>query len=92
VYRTLRCYLSGAGDDWEAICLDLDIAVQGRSSEEAQASLAKCIRMYLERTSELPSDEQPGFLYRSVPLAARIRLTIEGAIRKHRQYLVSTPL
>jgi hypothetical protein len=92
MHRTLRCYLFGAGDDWEAICLDLDIAVQGRSSEEAQASLAKGIRMYPERTSELPADEQPGLLYRSVPLAARIRLMIEGVIRKHRQYLVSTPL
>jgi hypothetical protein len=74
----LHCYASGTDGDWEAICLDLDIAVQGHSFEEVQDSLGKAIRLHLERVSELPAEEQPGLLYRPVPLTARIRFAIEA--------------
>ena len=76
--RTLHCYASGTDGDWEAICLDLDIAVQGHSFEEAQTSLGKAIRMHLERVSELPAEEQAGLLYRPVPLTERIRFALEA--------------
>jgi len=75
---TLHCYASGTDGDWEAICLDLDIAVQGRSFEEAQESLGKTIQMHLERVAELPAEEQAGLLYRPVPLTARIQFAIEA--------------
>ena len=32
--RMVRCYAKGHTGDWEAICLDLDIAVQGESFED----------------------------------------------------------
>ena len=47
-HRSLRCYAEGRDGDWEAICLDLDIAVQGSSFEEVFRSLQEAISLYLE--------------------------------------------
>ncbi len=33
--KVLRCYAEGRNGEWEAICLDLDIAVQEKSFEDA---------------------------------------------------------
>ena len=49
----LQCIAAGHGDKWEAICLDLDLAVQGHSFEEGQ-SLGVAIEMYVERATEAP--------------------------------------
>lgn len=76
--RTLHCYASGTDGEWEAICLDLDIAVQGRSFEEVKESLGKAIQMHLERVSELPVEERARLLYRPVPLMTRIGFAIEA--------------
>ena len=69
-----RCYAYGRGQDWEAICVDLDIAVFGSSVEEVKASLDTCIQMYLERVFELPPAEQRPFLTRKAPWHVRTRL------------------
>jgi predicted RNase H-like HicB family nuclease len=71
--RNLRCYAEGRDGDWEAICLDLDIAVQGRSFEEVFSSLQKAISLYFESVNDLPSHEQPSLLSRRVPLSIRFK-------------------
>lgn len=76
--RTLHCYASGREGQWEGICLDLDIAVQGGSFEEVRESLAKAITMHLERVSELPVEERTELLYRPVPLLVRLRYALEA--------------
>ena len=43
-----QCYAQEGDQDWEAICVDLDIAVSSRSFEEVRGSLGTGIRMYLE--------------------------------------------
>lgn len=68
-----RCYAEGRPGDWEAICLDLDIAVQGHSLPEVFDSLEKAVTMYLEEVAKLPEAEQAALLDRRAPLSCRLR-------------------
>lgn len=77
--RTLHCYAEGRNGDWEAICLDLDIAVQGRSFEEVFASLQDAIALYIESVADLPESERRRLLHRAVPLATRLKLLWQSA-------------
>ena len=71
--RTLHCYAEGRDGDWEAICLDLDIAVQGPSFEDVSASLREAITLYLEAVGDLEPQERRALLDRSAPLRVRLR-------------------
>jgi hypothetical protein len=70
--RTLHCYAEGRDGDWEAICLDLDIAVQGRSFDEVFHSLSKAVALHLETVASLPVEEQKHLLHRPAPLSVRL--------------------
>ena len=50
--RVLRCYAEGRDGAWEAICLDLDIAVQENSFEGAFHALNEAIALHLDRNIE----------------------------------------
>lgn len=76
--RALYCYASGHEGAWEAICLDLDIAVQGRSFEEVSSLLREAIAFYLQTVSELPEDERSAFLNRPVPFRTRLSFAVES--------------
>lgn len=69
----LRCYAEGSDRGWEAICLDLDIAVQGSSFEEVYKSLDEAVTQYVEYVSELPEPDRERLLARKAPLADRLR-------------------
>ena len=69
----MHCYAEGRDGDWEAICLDLDIAVQGRSFEEVFGSLQEAIALYIETVAELPADQRPALVDRPVPLPVRLK-------------------
>jgi predicted RNase H-like HicB family nuclease len=71
--RTLHCYAEGRDGDWEAICLDLDIAVQGSSFDEVFRSLQQAISLYLETVTDLPPEERRALLHRSAPFAVRLK-------------------
>jgi predicted RNase H-like HicB family nuclease len=71
--KTLRCYAEGRDGDWEASCLDLDIAVQGGSFEEVFASLQEAISLYLETVADLPPNERTSLLDRPAPLNIRLK-------------------
>ncbi len=69
-----RCYAEGRADDWEAICLDLDLAVQGTSFGDVQRSLNDAIAMYVERALELPEPDRSRLLrLDGAPLWIRLR-------------------
>lgn len=78
VAKTLHCYAEGQDGDWEAICLDLDIAVQGRSFEEVFGSLREAIRLYLNSVSNLPPEERRSLLYRPAPLLVRLKFLAQA--------------
>lgn len=71
--RTLNCYAQGNSDGWEAICLDLDVAVQGETLPEVHDSLQKAIELYYESVLELPEDDRARLLNRSAPFWAWLK-------------------
>lgn len=70
--KYLYCVAHNHGDQWEAICLDFDLAVQSRSFDEAQAQLQEAIRSYVEDASAQPEPTRSQLLHRRAPLRARI--------------------
>ena len=74
--RYFTCWAECNGGQWEAICLDLDIAVQGQSFEEIQGHMYKAIAEYLDYVSELPQEERSQFLSRKSPLGLRLKVLL----------------
>ena len=70
----VACYAEGRGDEWDAVCLNFDIAVQGESFEDVVKELNVAIGSYLEYVRDLPEAEQAQFLDRSVPWSMIIKL------------------
>jgi predicted RNase H-like HicB family nuclease len=98
--RTLHCYAEGRNGDWEAICLDLDIAVQGRSFEDVFSSLQQAISLYLETLIDLPPEERQSLLHRPAPFAVRLKFlthALRGLFadsdgdRQHHQFTMPLP-
>jgi predicted RNase H-like HicB family nuclease len=84
--RTLHCYAEGRDGEWEAICLDLDIAVQGRSFDDVLASLQQAIALYLETVADLEPEERRSLLHRSAPLSVRLKFlahAVRGLFNDH---------
>lgn len=69
--KNLLCYAAGRAGDWEAICIDLDIAVQGQSFDEARALLQRSIDLYVEEAVKEAPEEAARLLARTAPLWVR---------------------
>lgn len=87
--KVLRCYAEGRPGDWEAFCLDLDLAVQGDSFQEVFASLNEAIEQYIEAVCELPEDQRMPLLNRRAPWRVRaatelklVLATLRAAFRR----------
>lgn len=74
--RELICVAKGRAGAWEAICLDLDIAVAGPSFESVRTGLNQAITSYIEDALAEPEPVRSKLLNRRVPLFARIRWTL----------------
>ncbi len=72
-------YAWGNGTDWEAICVDFDIAVQGHTLEEVQRELRDAVDTFLDYADGLSESEREQLLNRKAPLGLRLRL--EAAYR-----------
>ncbi|KAA5805256.1 hypothetical protein F1654_04560 [Alkalicaulis satelles] len=72
--RSVLCAAYGREGDWEAICLDLDIAVQGVSYEEVRRALDHAIATYIEDVRKERPEVQDKLLHRKAPLLARLRI------------------
>lgn len=62
-----KCYVHGGAASWQAICVDLNVAVCGNSQLEVRASLFKAVDLYLQTVATLPAVERGGFLSRRTP-------------------------
>ena len=71
--------------EWQAICLDLDLAVQGRSFEEVFRLLTETIAFHLEGIKELPEDDQRRLLSRRVPWLVRLKFARAAFMMSLRQ-------
>jgi predicted RNase H-like HicB family nuclease len=88
--RNLACFAYGREGEWEAFCLDFDLAVQGQSFEQVKEALGQAIDDYVD--SALAEDEpaKSQLLARRAPLKVRLmwalrvfRDTIGGRSRNH---------
>ena len=70
--KAVVCVASGRGTDWEAFCLDFDLAVQGRSFEEVRSSLGRAIDMYLDSVLKEPEPLRSRLLARKAPFLVRL--------------------
>jgi predicted RNase H-like HicB family nuclease len=70
--QPLVCIATGQGDEWEAFCLDFDLAVQGRSFEEVKCDLRQAINMYVEAALAEPEPARSRLLSRDAPFFIRL--------------------
>jgi hypothetical protein len=99
--RELICIAKGRDDTglWEAICLDLDIAVAGRSFDEVKDILSRAIATYFEDARREAEPARSQLLNRRVPFLARLRWTwpfvlavLFGRKRQHGQATYEFPV
>lgn len=79
-----QCIAHGRDGQWEALCLDLDLSVQGNTFPEVMASLKQAITAYVHDAIEL---ERPDLLARRAPWHVRTIWTLRllwATIRGHR--------
>lgn len=74
--RRLLCYARGTDGEWEAICVDLDIAVDGRSLEDVKSRLRDAVRLYVDSALAEGDPETGRLLNRKAPLWVRVQLGI----------------
>ena len=70
--RNLQCFAHGSDGKWEAICLDLDIAVTGRSFGEVQEILLQAVHSYIEDAAVLDPVSRKALLGRRAPWLNRL--------------------
>lgn len=69
--RKFWCFAHGREGSWEAICLDLDIAVHGRSLDDVRARLNEAIGEYVEIAMAEDPVNRDALLNRKVPRLVR---------------------
>lgn len=67
----LRCYAKKEGDLFVAVCIDLCLAAQGSTIEEAKLNLDSQIAFYLQDVCTNESDYLDQLLNRKAPLQQR---------------------
>jgi hypothetical protein len=70
--KAVQCIMSGHGCQWEAFCLDFDLAVQGQSLEEVRELLRTAIEMYVQAAAAEPEPNRPRLLARKAPFLVRL--------------------
>jgi hypothetical protein len=72
--RYLRCFANRDKDGgWQAVCIDLDIAAQGRSLHEVRKMLSRSISMYLDEVGKEDAATRQQLLRRQAPWSVRAR-------------------
>jgi len=80
------CYAEGDAEQWEAFCLNFDLAVQGRTFPEVFAKLESAVEIFLEGVNDLPPADRKRLLRRRAPLSVwlgpLVRLLWSGLTRR----------
>lgn len=74
--RNLWSYAHGDASGWEAICVDLDIAVQGRSLDEVRGLLAEAVETYVEDAQREAPAAAKRLLNRRAPWSVRVKFAL----------------
>jgi hypothetical protein len=70
--ETLFCVARVHGGAWEAFCLDLDLAVQGRSFDEVKDQLEHAVADYVESAMAEAEPARTQLLNRRAPFSVRL--------------------
>lgn len=63
---TLHCLIEKDGDLYSSLCLELDVASQGTTVDEAKRNLQEAVELYLEVVYEEGDEEE--FIPRPAPM------------------------
>jgi len=74
--KPVQCFANGHPGDWEAICVDFDLAVQGSSFEEVQALLHDAIASYVQCAGAEAPETASRLLRRRAPALVHLRLVL----------------
>lgn len=66
--RELPCFARSHAGDWEGICVDFDIAAQGRSFNEVREALEEAVAEYVAAAHEEDEETRAKLLNRRAPL------------------------
>lgn len=72
---SVLCFLRGHGAEWEALCLDFDIAVQGNSFDDVMSRMRDAVSTYIEDAHKEAPETAQRLLRRRAPLWVRMRFT-----------------
>jgi hypothetical protein len=70
--KSLVCFAHGHPGQWEAICVDFDLAVAGESFAEVQDSLSRAIEEYVALALQENAHNREILLSRRAPWYVRI--------------------
>ncbi len=65
--RQLTCFAHGKPGDWEAVCLDFDLSVQGETFEDVQQTLIAAINDYVLAARDEDEKTRAKLLNRKAP-------------------------
>ena len=65
--NSLTCVARARGNEWEAICLDFDLVVQGRSFDEVRSYLETAIVSYIQDAAAESEPARTRLLKRRAP-------------------------
>ena len=74
--RVLRCIAEGRQGQWEAVCLDFDLAVQGDSFDEVYHQLNDMIVSYVQEVCEYEEKDRTRLLSRRAPFLLRLKFVM----------------
>lgn len=69
--ESFYCVVHGRGNEWEGLCLDLDLAVHGRSFDEVKELMNEAISTYVEDARKEDEPSRSALLNRRAPLRVR---------------------
>ncbi len=70
---TYFCVAEGCDEHgWQAICLNVDIAVEGRTLADAKMRLNAAVSDYIDAAMKLPAADRRRLLNRSVPFSLKL--------------------
>ena len=76
--RVLRCYVRGRAGRWEAMCIDLDIAVDGVSQSAVVKALEDSVIGYVEAAQREAPLQRDRLLHRTAPFWVRWRVMLSA--------------
>lgn len=72
--RKVRFFAEKVGSQWQAFCVDLNLAVQADTLPEAKEKILSMVRSYVELAKEQNDPQhQRDMLFRAAPLSIQLR-------------------